>query len=69
MTHGAYDPDEDYNDAVSYTDPRGSSRFKHFAGPSHGYEPDVPEPHSYWWVAPIVFWGAAVILLLLFRTA
>lgn len=68
MTPGVFDPDEDYNEAMSYTDPRGECKFKHYAQHTDQYEVEVRECHNYWWVAPIVFWGAAVIFLLLSKT-
>lgn len=68
MNPGVFDPDEDFNESMSYTDPRGACRFKHYAKHTDQYEVETIETHQFWWIAPVIFWGLALVVLLVFKS-
>lgn len=58
---------EDCDVNMSFTDPRGEAKFRHYAKHTDQYSPETIETHPYWWVVPVVCWGLAVVVLLAVR--
>ena len=60
-------PEEDYNESMSYTDPRGESKFRHYAVHTDQYSYEEVDGNKYWWVIPVICAGLCLVTLAVFR--
>lgn len=67
MEHSLFVPDEDYNDSICYTDPRGAAKFKHYAVHTDQYIPEGMKEDKFWWAIPVICAGLCLVTLAVFR--